>query len=112
MAGIKFSWYPPRLGPQIEGPWPIASIARPGGSAANDSALPAANSYLPQPPTRTEKYCYFRNRRPFVFAWLLVQRPASFTVTCVSPRSRGGPHPHSYCWSSWCRRQSLISGSA
>ena len=34
--------------------------------------LSPAEPYLPQPPTRTEKYSYFRNRRQFVFAWLLV----------------------------------------
>ena len=33
---------------------------------------PAAGRYLPQPPTRTEKYGYFRGRRPYVFAWLLI----------------------------------------
>ena len=41
-------------------------------SAAADSGRSGACSYLPQPPTRTEKYCYFRHRRPYVFAWLLV----------------------------------------
>jgi cellulose synthase (UDP-forming) len=34
--------------------------------------LGSAGTYLPQPPTRAEKYSYFRNRRPFVFAWLLL----------------------------------------
>ncbi|HEY7146432.1 MAG TPA: cellulose synthase catalytic subunit [Streptosporangiaceae bacterium] len=33
---------------------------------------PSGTSYLPQPPTRTEKYGYFRRRRPYVFGWLLV----------------------------------------
>ena len=33
---------------------------------------PGPGRYLPQPPTRTEKYGYFRGRRPYVFAWLLV----------------------------------------
>jgi cellulose synthase (UDP-forming) len=33
---------------------------------------PAAGGYLPRPPTRTEKYGYFRHRRPYVFAWLLI----------------------------------------
>jgi cellulose synthase (UDP-forming) len=45
---------------------------RPAKRAADNLGLPAATSYLPQPPTRTEKYGYFRNRRSLVFAWLLV----------------------------------------
>jgi cellulose synthase (UDP-forming) len=41
--------------------------------AAGTAARPgAAEIYLPQPPTRAEKYRYFRNRRPLVFAWLLI----------------------------------------
>lgn len=46
---------------------------RPGEPAvATAAGLPAAGIYLPQPPTRAEKYRYFRNRRPLVFAWLLI----------------------------------------
>jgi cellulose synthase (UDP-forming) len=49
------------------------SISRPAETAAEHAPdLSPADPYLPQPPTRTEKYSYFRNRRPFVFAWLLV----------------------------------------
>jgi cellulose synthase (UDP-forming) len=33
---------------------------------------PAADRYVPRPPTRTEKYSYFGARRPYVFAWLLI----------------------------------------
>jgi cellulose synthase (UDP-forming) len=33
---------------------------------------PVDGLYLPRPPNRTEKYGYFRNRRPYVFAWLLI----------------------------------------
>ena len=42
------------------------------GEAAGLAGPPATGVYLPQSPTRTEKYGYFRNRRPFVFAWLLI----------------------------------------
>jgi cellulose synthase (UDP-forming) len=41
-------------------------------TVADKPGPPAAASYLPQPPTRAEKYGYFRNRRPLVFAWLLI----------------------------------------
>jgi cellulose synthase (UDP-forming) len=36
------------------------------------SARAASGRYLPQPPSHTEKYGYFRGRRPYVFAWLLI----------------------------------------
>lgn len=63
-----------------------APTATPDAAAVTDDAIyrparidatagapgPPAGVYLPQPPTRTEKYSYFRNRRQFVFAWLLV----------------------------------------
>ena len=60
-----------------------APAATPDAAAVTDDAIyrpgrigapgpPAAGVYLPQPPTRTEKYSYFRNRRQIVFAWLLV----------------------------------------
>ena len=48
------------------------SVAAPAESAAAAAGPTAATSYLPRPPTRTEKYSYFRGRRPYVFAWLLV----------------------------------------
>jgi len=50
----------------------VAPIAEPTRSATAGSGRNGGCAYLPQPPTRTEKYCYFRNRRPYVFAWLLV----------------------------------------
>ena len=50
-------------GPPAAGP----ATAEPAGHGTL-----AAGHYLPQPPTRTEKYGYFRERRAYVFAWLLV----------------------------------------
>jgi cellulose synthase/poly-beta-1,6-N-acetylglucosamine synthase-like glycosyltransferase len=51
----------------------LPSIAQPGEpEARNAVGIRVAGGYLPQPPTRAEKYRYFRNRRPLVFAWLLV----------------------------------------
>jgi cellulose synthase/poly-beta-1,6-N-acetylglucosamine synthase-like glycosyltransferase len=46
--------------------------SRPAGPVPARRSPPAAGRYLPQPPTRTEKYGYFRGRRPYVFAWLLI----------------------------------------
>lgn len=50
------------------------SVAGPADTAPNAPGAPTAGggAYLPQPPTCAEKYGYFRNRRPYVFAWLLL----------------------------------------
>jgi cellulose synthase (UDP-forming) len=70
---------------QAEGLQVLLSIARQGEtpplSMASPGAAPVADGpplrtgtgiYLPQPPTRAEKYGYFGKRRPLVFAWLLL----------------------------------------
>ena len=46
--------------------------ARPAAAEPAGRGPPAAGPYLPQPPTRAEKYGYFHGRRRYVFAWLLV----------------------------------------
>jgi cellulose synthase (UDP-forming) len=56
---------------EVDGLRAVTSVAAPAESAATEPG-PTATSYLPRPPTRTEKYGYFRGRRPYVFAWLLV----------------------------------------
>jgi cellulose synthase (UDP-forming) len=65
----------------------IPAMAAPEGAATTDGVgfLPAgpqtavgaaagvsAVAYVPRPPTRAEKYGYFRRRRPYVFVWLLI----------------------------------------
>lgn len=59
--------------PRPEGPRDLPLTAVMEDAPRERAPRPAAaGSYLPRPPTRTEKYCYFRHRRPYVFAWLLV----------------------------------------
>jgi cellulose synthase (UDP-forming) len=60
-------------GSQADGMRALLSMARPEEWVEHEPAgLPGASGYLPQPPTRAEKYGYFGHRRTLVFAWLLI----------------------------------------
>jgi cellulose synthase (UDP-forming) len=61
-----------RLAPRPQGHGAGISVAALAEPARGTVGLAAPSLYLPQPPTRAEKYGYFRNRRPLVFAWLLI----------------------------------------
>ena len=76
-----------QVGSQAEGLQELPSIGRPGEKATGSTAgLPAADVYLPQPPTRTEKYSYFRNRRPYRI------RLAAHSISRDPLRLRAGRH--------------------
>ena len=62
-----------RLAPAGAADVPAPLQERTGGPGASRAGRPAASGgYLPQPPSRTEKYDYFRGHRRYIFAWLLV----------------------------------------